>query len=283
MSPEPERYPVLYVIFTLLNAIRRGIERKNIWREFRTQEIALKPRLVFWIALCKAAGLLQEYEAHLRVTRYARQWLNKTSEDQTFHLIESWQNAPKNRKARQFRKKMLWKLRYDQPLTQKDLKAINGLEALGLYQRSTPQSGSADQRSSLVDKEGKLTAWGEYFLKDKGELPTPKATASCQIREDQFIGSLPQHIDLLWQLEKHLRPARPAIYSLTRRALQYGVASQGDPHDLIALLERGLQDSLPGEIKARLLQQPSLRVIEGMVLEFSHPAELTRLRRQPNL
>lgn len=280
MSSDPESYPALYVIFTLLNAIRRGIERKNIWREFRRQKIALKPRLSFWIALCKEAHLIDEYqrsspvdENRLRVTRQARAWLNKTSEEQTFHLIESWQNAPKNRKARQFRKKLLWKLKYDRPLTQKDLKAINGLEALGLY------------------KGGNLTTWGEYFIKGKGKLPTPKAPASCQIHkrigvhsamdQHQFTASLPQHIDLLWELEKHLRPTSPGTYSLTKRALRF---LQGDPHDLIVLLERGLQPvSLPGEIKARLLDQPSLRVIEGVVLEFSHPAEMTRLRRQTNL
>ena len=37
------------------------------------------------------------------------------------------------------------------------------------------------------------------------------------------------------------------------------------------------------KLKARLLDQPSLRVIEGIVIEFSHPEELTRLRRQHNM
>ena len=35
--------------------------------------------------------------------------------------------------------------------------------------------------------------------------------------------------------------------------------------------------------KLELLDQPSLRVSEGMVLEFSHPADIQNLRRQPNL
>jgi hypothetical protein len=284
MSPKPERYPALYVIFTLLNAIRHGIQRKNIWREFRRQKIALRPRLAFWLALSKEAGLVDYYqrsgpvdENQLRVTRYARQWLDKTPEEQTFHLIESWQNAPKNRKARLFRKKLLWKLKYDQPLTQKDLQAINGLEAIG-----------------LVSPQNQLTRWGKFFIqprthyqksfeacgvKGEGELPTPRPPAPCQIQEERFIASLPQHIGLLWELEKHLRPASPGIYPLTKRALRF---LQGDPQDLIALLERGLWGPLPEEIKARLLDQPSLRVIEGIVLEFSHAMELARLRRQPN-
>ena len=75
METQSATYPALYVIFTLLSAIRRGIERKNIWREFRRQKIALKPRLAFWISVCKQAGLLDEYENRLRVTRHARAWL----------------------------------------------------------------------------------------------------------------------------------------------------------------------------------------------------------------
>jgi hypothetical protein len=42
-----------------------------------------------------------------------------------------------------------------------------------------------------------------------------------------------------------------------------------------------MEQPLPGGVKARLLDQPSLRVIEGIVLEFSHAADLGELRRQP--
>ncbi len=151
MPSNLELYPALHIIFTLLNAIRRSIERKNIWREFRRQKIVLKPRLVFWLALCKQAGLVDEYENQLKVTRHARAWLSKTPEAQTFHLMDAWQNAPLNYKARQFRKKLLWKLKYEKPLVAKDLKAINGLEALGL----------------VSDRQ--LTTWGEFFIKGEGK------------------------------------------------------------------------------------------------------------------
>ncbi len=62
--------PPLYVIFTLIGALRRGVERKNIWREFRRQGIALQPRLSFWVSLCREAGLL-DGEKNLTVTRQA--------------------------------------------------------------------------------------------------------------------------------------------------------------------------------------------------------------------
>ena len=279
MPAKPDSYPALYLIFTLLNAIRRGTERKNIWREFRRQKIALKPRLSFWISVCRQAGLLS-LENKLVVTRQARAWLNKSPEEQTIHLIDAWQNAPKNIGARHFRRKLLWKLKYDQPpaqpLTQKDLGALRGLEALGLC------------------SDGKLTGWGRFFIKGDGDLPTPKLLEPCHIADDHFIAPLASHADLLWELENYLRPTSPGKYPLlwrtqSRRAADFPLTKkslrglQGDPQALIALLECGLQDALPDEIKARILNQPSLRLIEGVVLELSHPSELQALRRNPNL
>ena len=257
----PETYPAFYIILTLLTALRRGVPQRQIWREFHRQTITLQPRLSFWIALCKEAGLLDMFDGRLRVTGFARRWLNKSTEEQTFDLIDAWQNAPKNRKTRQFRKKLLWKLKYDKSLTAKDRKFLSQLEALGLV------------------KEDKLTTWGRYFLKGEGSLPTPKAPEKCQINGDQFQVPLPQHIDLLWEVERHLRPASPGVYPLTRRALQY---SSGNPEELEALLERGLGAPLPGAIRARLRGQPSLRVTSGVLLEFSHPEDLSALRRQAN-
>ena len=255
-------YPALYIIFTLLSAFRRGIERKNIWREFHRQKIALTPRLSFWIPLCREAGLLDEYEDQIRVTRCARQWLNKAPEEQAFHLIEAWQNAPKNYKARRFRKKLLWKLKHDQALTQKDLGALNGLEALGSC------------------KAGQLTQWGKFFIKGEGELPTPKPPEPCAIHENHFVAPVAQHTDLLWEVEKYLRPVSPGRYPLTKRALHFHA---GDPHELIALLEHGLQKEIPKSTRALILHQPSLRVLEGFVIEFSNSTELKELRHQPNL
>jgi hypothetical protein len=259
MLAKPETYPALYVIFTLLNAIRRGIERKHIWREFRRQGIALRPRLSFWVAVCKEAGLIINDE-QFKTTSHARRWLNKTSEEQIFLLIESWQNAPKNRKARQFRKKLLWKLKYDKPLTQKDLGALNGLEAFGLI------AGS------------QLTKWGKFFIQCEGELPTPKSSEPCKIHEDHLIASIPQQADLLWELENHLRPTAPGKYPLTKRALHFHT---GDPYILIDLIERGLHAPMPEQTKAMILQQPSIRIANGIVLEFSSSRELQQLRRQP--
>ena len=75
---------------------------------------------------------IDDYENQLRVTRHARMWLNKTSEEQIFHLIDSWQDVPINMEVRQALKKLLWKLKCNKSLTAKDLGTINGLKILGL-------------------------------------------------------------------------------------------------------------------------------------------------------
>lgn len=269
MTTQVQTYPAIYIIFTLLNAIRRGIERKNIWREFRRQGIALRPRLVFWVAICREMGLVKDFSSpnpsasrktRLHITGYARTWLNKTTEEQMFNLIDSWQKAPKNYKLQLFRKKLLWKLKYVKPLTQKDQGALNGLNALGL----------------IID--GHPTKYGEFFIKNDGGLPTPKAIEPCVIHEKHLIVPLPQHFDLLWSLEKFLRPKSPGVYPLTKHNLQF---SNADPYALIELIERGLRKPMPEQTKALILKQPSIRIADGIVLEFSSPTDLKQLRRQP--
>lgn len=262
MKHKLQQLPPLYVIFTLLSSIRRGIPRKNIWREFRRQGIALKPRRSFWIPLCKQAGLIKETDQQLRVTGHTSVWLNKTPEEQILSLLEAWQSSPKNKKTKQFRKKLLWKLRYNKGLTAKDHAALNGLDALG------------------ITADGALTTYGRYFIQNEGSLPSPKPPTPCVIQEEEFIVSLPSYLSLLWQLELHLRPSQPGKYPLTKRALHFHF---GDPTELIQLLEEGLKNPLPEQIKALILKQPSIRVSEGVVLEFSSPAELAQLRRQPVL
>jgi WYL domain len=264
MKSEPGQVPILpplYVIFTLLSALRRGVERKNLWREFRRQGIPLQPRLSFWVALCREAGLL-DGDQKLTATRQARQWLNKTSDEQAFHLLDAWQNAPKNMKVRQFRRKIVWKLKYGLSLTSKDRGALHGLQALGMVH--------GDQ----------LTCWGKFFIKGEGKLPTPLPPQPCYIRDQHFVASPPDHIEILWDLEAYLRPAGPGRYPLTRRALSL---YSGNPEQLITLLEQGLGESVPGQTKAMILRQPSIRISDGLVLEFSSPAELQELRRQPVL
>lgn len=177
-----------------------------------------------------------------------------------FNLIDSWQKAPKNHKIQMFRKKLLWKLKYVKPLTQKDQGALNGLDALGLTMT------------------GQLTKYGKFFIKDKGCLSTLKAIEPCVIHNEHLIADLPHHSDMLWDLEKFLRPKSPGVYPLTKHNLQFFNAN---PYALIELIERGLQKPMPEQTKALILKQPSIRIADGIVLEFSSPSDLKQLRRQP--
>ncbi|HKJ38569.1 MAG TPA: WYL domain-containing protein, partial [Anaerolineales bacterium] len=70
----------------------------------------------------------------------------------------------------------------------------------------------------------------------------------------------------------------PGRYPLTKSALQF---LDGEPHALIDLLELGLGKPMPPQTKALILKQPSIRIASGIVLEFSSPAQLKQLRRQP--
>ena len=258
-----ESMPAVYIIFTLLNAFRRGIPRQSIWREFRRQGVVLRPRLSFWLALCRQAKLLS-LDPQPRVTRYVRRWLELQPDAQATHLLEAWQNAPKNKTERRFRHKLVWKLQWDMPLTQKDMHSINGLKALGLWQGN------------------QLTTWGRLLIKGEDKFPTPPPEQPWQIKEDHLIAPVPQQTGLLWDLETHLRPSAPGKYSLTQKALLLAV-NQGNRDDLIDILERGTKGSLPPEIRARILEQPTLQILDGTVIEFSHPSDLEAARRTPNL
>ena len=122
-----------------------------------------------------------------------------------------------------FRKKLLWKLKYAKSLTYKDLGTLNGLTALGLV---SPHVSLYPKETCGVS-EGQLTKWGEFFIQGKGELPTPRTKGRCTIHQDVFVASIPQHADLLWEIENHLRPNVPGNYPLTKRALHF---YQGDPY-----------------------------------------------------
>jgi len=131
-----------------------------------------------------------------------------------------------------------------------------------------------------ITANGALTSYGRYFIQNEGNLPSPKPIAPCVIQEEQFITPLSSHLSLLWQLKLRLRPSMPGVYPLTKRALHI---HNGDPQELIQLLEDGMKNKLSDPTRALILKQPSIRIAEGIILEFSSPAELAQLRRQPVL
>jgi len=88
---------------------------------------------------------------------------------------------------------------------------------------------------------------------------------------------------LLWELEGYLDPVAPSLYPLDTPALRLAVqlgALEGNP-PLPDILERGLGERPPDLLLERLVGEPTIRLIPGPVLEFTHPEELKALRGYP--
>jgi hypothetical protein len=136
-----------------------------------------------------------------------------------------------------------------------------------------------------IIQEGKLTAWGRVILLGEA-APTPAPSKHWYIESDYLVVALPSDWVMLWELEKFLRPAAPGRYPLQeadlRRAAQHGGAAHGSDgweQDFTQILESGLNAPIPARLRAAILGQPAIQVSEGVILEFSKPAELQHLRR----
>lgn len=114
-----------------------------------------------------------------------------------------------------------------------------------------------------------------------GLRPAPMLVAPARWQVEGNILQVHPPVDwkLLWQLETFVSPTAPFTYNL-----EDNLAGQpGQAEKLVEILETGLRAPLPGDLRARLLGQPSLQTTPGLVLEFSDPAYLRQLRRSPAL
>jgi hypothetical protein len=252
-----------YIPFFFLSALRRGIPPADIWKEFRRVGIRLRPRLIFWLKLLRQAKLIA-HGAIPHPSRYLHRWLALTSDAQTMHLLETWLHTPKNRKERLARRSTLLRLQQGKPLIARDQRNLTGLEALGIYDAQ------------------KLSAWGQLLLNKVGKMPSPLPKRAWYIQDNQLIVPFPADWKLLWELEAWIQPTAPGIYSLKPQELRPSLQLT-TPEKLITLLEQGLRKSLPSEIKARIMQQPSLHTFSGTGYEFSDSSELRNLRKSPVL
>lgn len=178
-------------------------------------------------------------------------------------ILEAWQDSPRQRKNRQWRKRVLCRLRAGQPLQPADQKLLSGLQALG-----------------LCDGE-QLTAWGSILLEMRS-APTPVYPSCWLLNGEQVSVSFSIDWGLLWKLEAFLIPVTPLTYHLTTKKLRRA-AQKGEILELIQILEKGTGAPLPRNLCAQILNQPIVRVLPMTVLEFSSPAELRQLRSLPTL
>lgn len=89
------------------------------------------PNLDVWVRLCQEA-LLLERELVIYPAILAEEWIIWPLGKKLHHLVRAWQRMPRNRKNRQFRRKVLEKMIETVPLTKTDLKETRLLAALGL-------------------------------------------------------------------------------------------------------------------------------------------------------
>ena len=247
--------PAVYNVLSLLSLLRNGVPTSELWRGFQKRGMRLQPRLGFWLPLLQKAALLN---ANLVPSGFVRQWLDWPVFDQSLYLLEAWKITPANRSMRMERRNLLLRLKRGDALTLKDQRELSGLSALGITQ------------------DNRLSAWGRVIL---GLAANPSQLAAQAWHIEDGILRLPQAPGwrLVWDLERYIQPLKPYEYPLTPGALR--MASQrGDPQQLLQTLEAGLQTAVPPALMAQISGQPVLHFREGLVLTFSTPDELLRLR-----
>jgi hypothetical protein len=249
----------VFIIFSLISALRRGIPAASLWRLFHSMQFSTA-KTSFWLSVCTRANLLNQ---HLHPTAFFHEWLAWQADAQILHLIQAWKGAPRNRQERLLRKRLLLRLVHERPLRPSDFRLLVGLDALG------------------VTHTGKLTLLAKAAL-GLQPFPSPVSSQSWWIEGQKLhIPHNPNWL-LLWRLEGFLKPTAPFTYSLDEKGLR--LARQNGPAEtLIEIFEAGLGKTLPGDLRAGILGQPSLRLSTVTVIEFSSPAELRQLRRSQTL
>lgn len=249
------RMTATWLIFTILSMLRNKIAPAQISPHLQRIGVKLAPRIHAWLSICRSYGLLN---ARNHPTGLFHQWLAWPEVDKTFALLTAWQKSPQARKNRMWRQRILRRLMRQQPLCPADQAAIPALQAIGICH------------------ENGITLWGKTALGLR-PAPSPLPPARWEIINDTLRIPYPVDWKLLWQLESFLSPYAPLLYRLDAAALRLA-AQRGHPAKLLEILQSGLGAAAPAEIRAGILGQPTLQVTTGLILEFSDPAELRRLR-----
>ncbi|HNT25590.1 MAG TPA: WYL domain-containing protein [Anaerolineales bacterium] len=230
-------------------------------------------RLAFWLRLCKAAGLV-EYTAGPSPTMLVEEWMAWSFQDQLACLIDAWQKAPEHPTSQSTRTNLLLHLQENIQLGISHRRELVGLQILGVCEGE------------------RLSPLGQALLngQDRAALSTP-APGLWNIAGEHLVVPFPPDWSLAWELEKYLDQVTStpteacALYSLQPAALRLAVqrgALLANP-TLTDVLRRGLGAPPPDLLLSYLADAPGIRLVQGFVLEFSHPGDLKDLRRLPGL
>ena len=125
-----------------------------------------------------------------------------------------------------------------------------------------------------------LTYWGYWFLTDKSVFSKSPQPVHWEIIGGELHIPYPPDWGMLWKLEEFLKPIDPGVYAIDEKALRRVIQiMQGDLFTVCNVLEQGLQKSLPENLIQSLKCQPSIKVLPGLVLEFSSSDDLLELRK----
>jgi len=235
------------------------------------------PRLPLWIRLCQSASLLDE---DTYPTLLADEWFGWSYYKQMVCLIEAWQRAPKNKKFQKVRADLLQRLQQKVAISVTLRKELIGLQALG-----------------ICDGEMLSPLGWDLLNGSNPDLFAVSPPGLWSIAGDDLTVPFPPDWRLLWELEKYLDPiiitAQDIVsgtdesihYSLNPPALRFAAqrGAMDSSSTLPTILERGLTKPLPVKWLHQLAKEPTIRLIQGFVLEFTHPEEIKRLRQFPGL
>ncbi len=223
------------------------------------------PDFGFWINLCKAAALLDEGQPP-RPTLLAPDWLALSWYEQFSSLIEAWKRMPAHAGIRFIRSQLFPLLLEDAQITTSYQRELAGLEALGICEGDS------------------LTLWGFEFLNGTKIKCTDTPAKPWQVRDGELHVPYPPDWNMLWELENYLTPIDPGIYALDDKALRSAAqGARNSPGDFLQLLTEGLGESPSRDLIQRFQVQPTLKVLPGLVLEFSSLEELAQLRQNASM
>lgn len=229
-------------------------------RVMRTRNPAICPKLSFWLHLSQAAGLL-DAQPVLRPTLLVAEWLGQPLDQQWHSILDAWCEMVSDRFGRGRRRRLLFLLA-GQPavvgFSQAQKRELGSLQNLGIWNGQS------------------LTLLGEQALHNclNNAGPAPQAWA---LQDGYLETPLPTDWKLLWDLEQFLTPAAPGQYHLNPKTLRQA-AQRGSAEQLLVILENGTGQAVPAELVAKINSQPTVRLLDGMILEFSDAEELKRLR-----
>lgn len=250
-----------YIQASSTQSIRRIMYRRGLF--YGTYDMI--PDFGFWISLCQSAALLDEAQPP-RPTLLVPDWLALPWHEQFTSLIEAWQRMPANANIRIIRSQLIPLLLGEVELSTSYLREISGLVALGLCEGEN------------------LTYWGFEFLTASNLAKVTAPDEAWQIISDELHVPYPPAWNLLWDLEYYLTPIDPGVYPLDDKALRKAVQrAENGAAGFLQILEQGISSSLPEDLVKRLEIQPTLKVLPGLVLEFSSLEELAQLRQNTSM